>query len=437
MKETLRRLFLETLEEISLERVMAEKVRFEGSKLQVAGETLDLSACRNIFVAAVGKAASPMAAALVAGLPAERTSGAVVSSATAGAFPPGFKTFAGGHPYPNEQSRAAADFLLERLTALEKQDLVIYLLSGGGSAICEALIDPGIPLDDLRAFYEVLVTCGAGIVDMNVLRKRLSRIKGGRLAAAAHPARQLTLYVSDVPPDQPSTVASGPTMPDESDAALACETVHRLGIAARFPRRIRELFEQGRLPETPKPGDTVFARSSWRCLLDNTAALDVVEAKARGEGWLVERDDSVDDRPLTEAADTLISSLRSLAKKSHGRTAAVTTGGELSSPVTGGGQGGRNQAFVLCAARKIAALRFPTAVISAGTDGIDGNSPAAGALADRTTPARAAALGLDPCDYQRRSDSFRFFERLGDVLITGPTGNNVRDVRMLVASGVR
>ncbi len=437
MKATLRRLFLETLEEISLERVMAEKVRFAGSELRAVGETVDLSACRSIFVAAVGKAASPMAAALAAGLPLERTSGAVVSSAPAGESPPGFATFTGGHPYPNEQSLAAADFLLQRLSALGERDLVIYLLSGGGSAICEAPIDPGIPLDDVRAFYEVLVTCGAGIVDMNVLRKHLSRIKGGRLAAAAHPARQLTLYVSDVPPERPSTVASGPTMPDESSAALACETARRLGVAARFPRRIRELFEQGRLPETPKPGDAVFAGSSWRCLLDNTAALDVVEAKARGEGWLTERDLSVDDRPLEEAADTLIEWLRAFAARNPGRTAAVTTGGELSSPVTGGGRGGRNQAFVLCAARKLAALRFPAAVISAGTDGIDGNSPAAGALADHQTPARAAALGLDPGDYQRRSDSFAFFERLGDALITGPTGNNVRDVRMLVASGAR
>ncbi len=437
MKETLRRLFLETLEEIALERVMAEKVRFAGSELQVAGETVDLSACRDIFVAAVGKAASPMAAALVAGLPAERTSGAIVSSAPTGASPPGFKTFTGGHPYPNAQSRAAADFILERLAALGERDLVIYLLSGGGSAVCEAPIDAGITLAEMRAFYETLVTCGAGIVDMNVLRKHLSRIKGGRLAAAAHPARQLTLYVSDVPPERPSTVASGPTMPDESDAALACATARRLGIVDRFPRRIRELFEQGNLPETPKPGDAVFAASSWRCLLDNTAALDVVEAKARAEGWLLERDLSVDDRPLEEAADTLIRRLRALAERNPGRTVAVTTGGELSSPVTGGGQGGRNQAFVLCAARKLAALRFPAAVISAGTDGIDGNSPAAGALADRATPARAAALGLDLGDYQRRSDSFRFFERLGDALITGPTGNNVRDVRMLVVSGAR
>lgn len=436
MKETLRRLFLETLEEIALERVMAEKARIEGSALRAAGETVDLSACRRIFVAAVGKAASPMAAALAAGLPAERTSGAVVSSAAAGA-PPGFEVFSGGHPYPNAQSLAAAEFLLERLAVLGEEDMAIYLLSGGGSAVCEAPIDPGIPLEDVRAFYETLVTCGAGIVDMNVLRKRLSRVKGGRLAAVAHPARQLTLYVSDVPPEHPSSVASGPTMPDESDAAFACATARRLGLIERFPRRIGELFEQGEFEETPKPGDDVFARSSWHCLLDNAAALDAVEAKARGEGWLVERDLSVDDKPLAEAADTLIERLRALAARNPGRTAAVTAGGELSSPVTGGGQGGRNQAFVLCAARKLAALGFPAAVISAGTDGIDGNSPAAGALANGETIARAAALGLDPGDYQRRSDSFRFFERLGDALMTGPTGNNVRDVRMLVAAEAR
>ncbi len=433
MKETLRRLFVETLAEISLERVMADKIVVEDSKLRVGNETIDLSTYRHIFVAAIGKAARPMTAALVAGLPSDRTTGAIVTSVKAGEAPSGFEVFVGGHPYPNDQSHAAADYLLERLAPLSPQDLVVHLLSGGGSAICEAPIDSAISLEEVRAFYEVLVTCGANIVDMNVLRKHLSRIKGGRLAAAAHPARQLTLYVSDVPPDKPSTVASGPTMPDESSAELAYETATRLGIVERFPERIREMFQARALPETPKPEDAAFAGSSWHCLLDNFAALDAVESKARAEGWIVERDLSVDDKPLDEAANILIERLEKLSAVHPDRTVAVTTGGELSSPVTGEGRGGRNQAFVLRAASKLAERRLAATVISAGTDGIDGNSPAAGSLADQTTIERAAALGLDAGDYETRSASFAFFEQLGDTLITGPTGNNVRDLRMLVA----
>lgn len=434
MKTTLQRLFLETLAEISLERVMADKVVVDDSMLRVANESVDLTAYRNIFVAAIGKAARPLTAALAAGLPSDRTSGAIVTSVEAAGSPSGFATFVGGHPYPNEQSQAAANYLLERLAPLREHDLVIHLLSGGGSAVCEAPIHSEISLDDVRAFYEVLVTCGANIVDMNVLRKHLSRIKGGRLAAAAHPARQLTLYISDVPPDQPSTVASGPTMPDESSAELAYETAARLGIVERFPDTIREMFKRSTLPETPKPGDAAFGRSSWHCLLDNFAALDAVESRARAEGWLVERDLSVDDKPLDEAADTLIKRLGELSAAHPFRTVAVTTGGELSSPVTGDGRGGRNQAFVLRTAIKLAERGLAATVISAGTDGIDGNSPAAGALADHTTLDRAAALGLDAGAFETRSDSFTFFDHLADTLITGPTGNNVRDVRMLVAA---
>ena len=311
--------------------------------------------------------------------------------------------------------------------------MFICLLSGGGSAICEQALPANVSLFDLRAFYEVLVTCGANIVEMNVLRKHLSRIKGGRLATAAAPARQLTLYVSDVPPGEPSTVASGPTMPDETTCEDAYATAERLGIVSRFPASIRRCFEQRTLQETPKRGSPEFARSRWICLLDNFAVLASVEAKARAAGWALERDMSVDDQPLQSAARALIDRLVQLTRANPGRTVAVTSGGELSSPVTGDGMGGRNQAFVLCAARMLAARGVRATVLSAGTDGIDGNSPAAGAVADHTTVARAEAHGMAAEDFEQRSDSYRFFKALGDLIVTGPTGNNVRDVRILVA----
>ncbi len=433
MKETLLRLFLETLEESSLGRVMSSKVGRRGERLVAGDAEVDVSEPDRIFVAGIGKASRPMCDALVPLLPAAKTSFAVVAPSSADFRPDGFGTFAGGHPYPNEESEIAAKCVLSRAERLGGNDLFVCLLSGGGSAICESPLDPGITLEDLRGFYELVVTCGANIVEMNVLRKHLSLVKGGRLAEAASPARQLTLYVSDVPPGEPSTVASGPTMPDESTREDAYEIAERLEIVPRLPHSVRRCFEERSLEETPKPGSDSFIRSQWACLLDNGTALESLESKARGFGWVLDRDLTVDDQPVEHAADTLLDRLEALARAHPGRTVAVTTGGELSSPVKGNGMGGRNQAFVLWAARKLAARGTRATVLSAGTDGIDGNSPAAGAIADTKTVARAESMGLDPADYELRSDSYRFFERLDDLILTGPTGNNVRDLRMLVA----
>lgn len=433
MKEKLVRLFRKTLEESSLARVMASKVSLRGNSLLAGDADVDIGSPERILVAGIGKAAGPMCQALTPLLPASKTSVVVVAPDVPEELPVAFRAFAGGHPYPNEQSRLAARYLLDRASDLGRRDLFLCLLSGGGSAICEAPVDPRVTLTELRTFNEVLVTCGANIVEMNILRKHLSCIKGGRLADVASPARQLTLFVSDVPPGEPSSVASGPTMPDESSCTDAYATVERLGIASRLPGVIGRTIEDRALKETPKPGSRVFRRSQWVCLLDNFDVLESLESGVRDRGWIVERDLSVDDEPVERAADTLLDRLHLLSDAHPNQTVAVTTGGELSSPVKGDGMGGRNQAFVLWAARKLHERGMRATVLSAGTDGIDGNSPAAGAVADETTLPRANALGLDPEDFELRSDSYRFFDKLDDLIVTGPTGNNVRDLRILVA----
>ncbi len=411
---------------------MASGVSRHGPTLRAGATETDLGGARRILVAGIGKAAFPMWQALRPHLPEGKASAVVV--APEGFEPaPGVRWFSGGHPYPNEHSDAAARHLLRQASLLGPEDLFICLLSGGGSAICEAPLDDVTTLAEMRALFEVLVTCGAGIVDVNIVRKHLSRIKGGRLAEAAFPARQLTLYVSDVPPDAPSSVASGPTMPDSSTCQDAYSQAERHGITARLPARIRARFEDRSLVETPKPGSEVFSKSQWACLSDNAVALESLESRSRRLGWLVERDLSVDDQPVDLAADTLLDRLVRLARANPGRTVAVSTGGELSSPVRGDGMGGRNQAFVLWASRKIAGRGIRATVLSAGTDGIDGNSPAAGAVADQRTVPRALRMGLDPAGFGRRSDSYHFFRDLDDLIMTGPTGNNVRDLRMLVA----
>lgn len=430
MKETLRRLFLDTLAELSLDRVIPEKVRVSDGVMEVGGERIELRLFKKIVLVSLGKAAGQMARAVKQLVDPLVASGVVVSSEPVLQPLPYMLHYRGGHPYPSADSIHAAEVILELLRQLHQQHLVIYLLSGGGSAIVEKPIDPSITLEDLRAFYKVLVTCGATIVEMNTLRKHLSATKGGRMAEAVHGARQVTLYVSDVPADRPSTVASGPSMPDESTLADCRAIIDRLGLLERFPASVRRLFQDGTLPETPKPGHPKFKRSSFHPLLSTEQGLEMLAAAARAKGWIVEQDLSVDDWPLERAAEQLVERLAALRQRHPGQTVGVLTGGELSSPVRGDGVGGRNQAFVLDCARRIAGQNV--AVISAGTDGIDGNSPAAGAVADGQTLARAGQLGLEAQDYFDRSDSFGFFSRLDDTLITGPTGNNIRDLRLLV-----
>ena len=431
MKDTLRQLFLSTLEGLSLDRVMPEKLACQDGVLEVGGDRIELGGYKNIVVVTIGKAAFPMGRALAETLEGRAAKGIVVTSAEPEQELDGFSTYIGGHPYPDAQSFRAADVTKELLDDLGREDLVIYLLSGGGSAICEKPVSKTISLEDCREFYRLLVTCGANIVDMNVLRKHFSGIKGGRLAKAAHPARQVTLYVSDVPADKPSTVASGPTMPDESTIEDCYAIVDRLKLGGRFPRSVQDMFDQSTIPETPKPGDAVFQNSAWHCLLGNQDGLDRLAAQAKSRGWVCRADMSVDDWPLERAVEHLLSEVEELRSEHPGQTVALLTGGELSWPVTGDGIGGRNQAFVLACAERIAERNI--AVVSAGTDGVDGNSSAAGALADGNTAERASKLGMDPSDYQQRSDSYHFFEHLDDLVITGPTGNNIRDLRMLVA----
>ena len=431
MKDTLRQLFLSTLEGLSLDRVMPEKLSCQDAVLEVGGDRIELGRYKKIAFVAIGKAAFQMSRALTEMVKGRAVAGIMVTSAKPEQELDGFKTYMGGHPYPDQQSFRAADVTQDLLHSLGREDLLIYLLSGGGSAICEKPISETISLEDCREFYRLLVTCGANIVDMNVLRKHFSAIKGGRLAQAAHPARQVTLYVSDVPADKPSTVASGPTMPDESTVEDCYAIAKRLKRAGRFPRSIQAMFDQATIPETPKPGNAVFLDSSWHCLLGSEDGLDRLAAQAESKGWVCRRDMSVDDWPLERAVEHLLGEIEQLQSEHPDRTVALLTGGELSWPVTGDGMGGRNQTFVLACVERIAGCNI--AVVSAGTDGVDGNSSAAGALADGHSAGRGSKLGMDPGDYQQRSDSYHFFEQLDDLVITGPTGNNIRDLRMLVA----
>ncbi|HEV2423960.1 MAG TPA: DUF4147 domain-containing protein [Terriglobia bacterium] len=449
IRDTATQIFLRTLEAIDVRRVMLDRIRIGHdrgesrlvfAKSEDAGSEDSVRLVRPPLMIAIGKAAATMAEAMseilggATGL--EIRSGLVVAPELPGHRPDGFRYVAGGHPYPTAGSIEGARAALELVSGLDDHDLVIFLISGGGSAIFEQPLDPAVTLEDLVEFNRLLVTCGLPIEKMNVLRKHLSAVKGGRLSVRAHPAAQLTIFISDVPEGHDSMVASGPTLPDPSTTAECYALADQKGLSAKLPASIRRHFQDRSLEETPKPGDARFARSHTCRLLSNRDAVEAARSAARAAGFVAEiyhEDRQGDwDVDFREAARQQSAALDELASRHAGKPVCLLAGGEVISPVTGHGTGGRNQAFALYAATLIAGRN--RAVLSAGTDGRDGNSPAGGAVADGSTSERARALGLDPGRCLAESDAYHFFQALGDALETGYTGNNVRDVRLWLAS---
>ena len=430
-KQLAQQIFLETLAAIDVRHAMLSKLKWQGQVLH-AGD-MQLSLPRPPRVVAFGKAACRMAAVLDEILGGRIEGGVAVGPAEFVHKLPRFRYFVGGHPYPNAASFAAADAALELVSGLTQDDAVIFLVSGGGSALFEKPLDPAVTLEDFLEFNRVLVTCGLPIEQINILRKHVSAIKGGRLAVQAHPARQLTIYISDVPDDLPSMIASGPTLPDESTAEKACTLAEQHHLVPKFPPRLRNHFEQRTLEETPKPGDERFVNSSYFCLLSNRDAVEAARAAAEKLGFICEIDGNIWDTDYQQLATANLASLEALGKVHPGQPVCLVAGGEVTCPVTGPGIGGRNQAFVLFAASLLSGQK--RVVLSAGTDGRDGNSPTTGAVADGHTVSRAKALGLDPGKYLAESDSYSFFRTLGDTVDIGFTDNNVRDVRIWLDFG--
>jgi glycerate 2-kinase len=432
LKQTALQMFRDTLAAIDIPATMRRKLAREGSHLRVGGATFDLASFECIRAVAIGKASVAMAYGLAELLsPAFQAAGMVVTPSLTKNAPPGFRAIVGGHPIPNEGSFAAGRAILDFLASTDERTLIFFLLSGGGSALVEQPLDPAVGLADMQALNRLLVACGASIDEMNSVRKHFSAVKGGRLAVAASAAMKITLGVTDVPDGRESALASGPTLPDPTTVSDACSVIERYGLLEKLPAPIRAQFEcPETISETPKGDDPAFRHSVFHLLLGRDDLFHPAHRAAETAGFVTVCDNSTDDWPVERAADFLLAQLAELKHANHGRRAAVVADGEVSSPVTGNGVGGRNSAFVLRCVEKIAGQ--PIAVLSAGTDGIDGSSPAAGAVADGETSARARELGLNPGDYFQRSDSYTFFQKLGDAIETGPTGNNLRDLRVLL-----
>lgn len=432
MKQAAQRIFRETLAAIDVRAAVARKLARSGSRLQIGASSLDLREFPRIVVIAVGKASFAMAEGLNEILaPEDSPEGILVGQVAPVRELRGWRAFVGGHPLPNAASFAAGRAIRDSLAACDERTLIFFLLSGGGSALVESPIDPHSTLEDFRALNQALVTCGAPIAEINCVRKHLSAVKGGRLAAAAPHSTKITLAISDVPVGQETALASGPTLPDPTTVRDAEEIIERYHLLAKLPASIRSIFEEHRLPETPKEGNPAFARARFELVLGAHDLTHAAHRTCEAAGFVCVCDSSTDDWPVEKAADHLLALLESQRAANAGKPVAVIADGEVSSPVRGDGVGGRNSAFVLACVEKIANKSI--AVLSAGTDGIDGNSPAAGALADGESLARARAAGLDARDFFQRSDAHRFFAALGDAIVTGPTGSNLRDLRVLLA----
>ncbi len=434
LRKTALEIFHRTLNAIDVESVMGGSVRLNEERLLIGEEAVDLSRFKNVIVIAIGKAGVPMARAVEDVLGDRISGGLVATNAVIGRSPRALPVIIGGHPLPNAGSLEAASKALEILSASDAEDtLALFLISGGGSALFEKPIDPAIKLEDLQTINRVLVGCGAVISEMNVVRRFMSAVKGGRLAAAAPRSRQISLFVSDVNSDDLSTVSSGPTLPSAATRAEFDRIVERYDLLNKFPAHISGLIASGELPDLPGANAEDAHRRSSHLLLDNRKAM--LEAKRIAEsdfGCIVEIAEDLVEGEVEEMARAHIERVSALRKRHPGKLVCLLSGGEVICPVRGDGQGGRNQEFVLRAAMKLYGVEN-LVVLSAGTDGIDGNSSADGAIADGDTVRRGMAIKALPNVFCANSDSFNFFNALGDAIITGPTGNNVRDLRILIA----
>ena len=457
LRAVARSIFDHTLADCSIERAFMEKVKApsgadQSVRLLFGTHLIDFSSIKHIRVIAAGKAAKSMLDALLARLP-----GSTLDDVAGVLIAPdvdarqGFEVFRGGHPFPNEASFAGARAALAMLNNLPPDasaanTLCLFLISGGASAMMELPLDPGITLDETIAFHRALVHSGASIMEINCVRKHFSAVKGGRFALAAKVATCFTILLSDVPPGSPETIASGPTLPDASTISECRQILKRYRLLEQFPASIRRFFTSDQMPETAKPGE--LTALTWTILSADDLA-ESARIKAESLGFVTVIDNSCDDWNYREAAEYLLQRLRQL-RRSHKRVCLISAGEIIVRPKESenhgmaivSGNGGRNQHFALYAVTLLEESDAPISILSAGSDGIDGHSDRAGAVVDSQTLRNGAGNFGQAADLRasaekalREFHSSTFLEKVGATIVTGPTGNNLRDLRILLADG--
>ena len=406
-----------------------------GTMLRVAGRIYDLTSIENLYVVGCGKAAAQMALALQEIVGARITGGVVVVKYGHGLPLQKIKVVEAGHPIPDEAGRCGAAQVIEMVSRAGADDLIFFVISGGGSALLPMPAD-GLTLEDKQRTTEVLLACGATIGEINALRKHLSRIKGGRLAELAFPAHVIALILSDVLEDQLDVIASGPTVGDATTFTDCLGILQAYGLREKIPPAVVAHLERGargEVAETPKPAAAIFQKVQNVVVGSNRLALDAASEQAKNLGYKTTLlSTAISGESRIVAASHAARAKEWALKRSAGEPPlCLISGGETTVTLRGDGLGGRNQEFALAAAVEIADLNN-LVLLSAGTDGTDGPTDAAGAVVDGATIRRGEAQGLHATEFLARNDSYHFLRRTGDLLVIGPTFTNVMDMHVIL-----
>jgi glycerate-2-kinase len=433
LKELATRVFLESLRAIEPGSKIKEKLQIDAGVLSVDGERVALAHCREVVLIGMGKASMMMGAAVEALLGDRIQRGILVTNHRFN-IDLRSEVLVAGHPLPDAESLRAGEQIVQLVRSCSRDSLIIFLISGGGSSLVELPLSKEISLEDLRSTNQILISCGASIHEINVVRKRLSKIKGGGLGYLARESKRIGLYVSDVNPGDVLSIASNPLLSEASAGEAFFDVVDKYKLIERLPDSVVRAIGRENVLAVAGEADAIEEDLVTALLMDNSDALRAAADEASKQGFHVEVDYDLIEGDYKSVADESIKRLMKLRSRAGGSVCRIS-GGEVFCPVRANGVGGRNQEFVLYSALRLAHLGLgeTAVVLSCGTDGIDGNSSAAGAVADGNSAVRAAQLGEDASRYISANDSYTFFRKLGGLVVTGPTGNNVRDVRILMA----
>ncbi|MEA3417017.1 MAG: glycerate kinase [Thermodesulfobacteriota bacterium] len=411
--------------------------RIEGNHLFIGDKSCNLSRIKNIFVVGAGKATAPMAAEIES-LLGDRIAKGVINVKYGHTSKLGrIKLIEAGHPVPDKNGQQGAGSIIDLANNAGKDDLVLCLISGGGSALLP-LPFPGLTLKDKQDAIKTLLSCGATIHEINAIRKHISMIKGGRLAQAAFPASLVSLILSDVVGDNLDVIASGPAVPDSSSFDDCMRIIDKYNIQKKLPKPVVKHIKDGisgRVPETPKTGDPAFNKTHNLIIGSNIEAILAAKKKSKSLGYNTIVLSSMIEGDTTQVAHVHSAIAREIIQTGNPipSPACILSGGETTVTIKGKGLGGRNQEFALAAVMDIAGAEN-IVILSGGTDGTDGPTDAAGAIADTNTLSRAMTMRLNPDHFLANNDSYHFFQKLGDLLITGPTNTNVMDIRIILVT---
>jgi glycerate 2-kinase len=413
--------------------IIQKNVILHQDHITICGKQMVMSDVRNLYIIGAGKASGAMAAAMETILEGRITDGCVIVKYGHGADLKQISLVEAGHPVPDINGQQGAQEIRELCKKAGEKDLVICLLSGGGSALMPAPAQ-GLTLSDKQKTSQVLLDCGASIHEINTIRKHLSRIKGGQLALTAHPARMITLILSDVVGDDLDIIASGPTVPDPGTFQDCVGIISKYAIAGKLPRVVSEHLAggvNGQIVETPKTDHPAFDNTDHFIIGNSLHALMSAKEYAESLGYHTIMLTSLLTGETRDAAEFHASIIQEIFQSGHPvkPPACLLSGGETTVTLQGDGKGGRNLEFVLASLAPLKNLA-PLVCLSAGTDGTDGPTDAAGAIMDSNTLMRADVKKLDPTAYLANNDSYHFFQGLGDLMKTGPTRTNVMDIRI-------